>query len=80
GDSVDYSNGFKFSTRNQDNEADPRDCPYLNKGGWWFRGCHYGNLNGLYLNRSYRRRHGFEWFNWKLASYPLQITEIKMRP
>ncbi|CAC5362876.1 Fibrinogen-like protein A,Ryncolin-4,Angiopoietin-related protein 1,Ficolin-3,Ficolin-1-B,Techylectin-5A,Ficolin-2,Ryncolin-1,Tenascin-R,Fibrinogen-like protein 1,Angiopoietin-1,Tenascin-X,Fibrinogen C domain-containing protein 1-A,Tenascin-N,Ryncolin-3,Tenascin,Techylectin-like protein,Fibrinogen C domain-containing protein 1,Fibrinogen gamma chain,Ryncolin-2,Angiopoietin-related protein 6,Techylectin-5B,Angiopoietin-related protein 2,Microfibril-associated glycoprotein 4,Fibrinogen alpha chain,Ficolin-1- len=47
-DSLTYHNGCKFSTMDQDNDYDKRDCAKKAKGGWWYKTCHKSNLNGIY--------------------------------
>ena len=36
GDSLDYHNGRKFSTRDRDNDKDSGSCAQIYKGAWWF--------------------------------------------
>ncbi|XP_052061294.1 ficolin-1-like [Mytilus californianus] len=47
-DRLTYHNGCKFSTMDQDNDYDKRDCAKKAKGGWWYKTCHQSNLNGIY--------------------------------
>ena len=37
GDSLDYHNGRKFSTRDKDNDEGGRNCAQIYKEGWWFK-------------------------------------------
>ncbi|KAM7004258.1 tenascin-X-like [Passerculus sandwichensis] len=59
GDALSYHSGSPFSTRDRD-PRDPRDrrdpsgrprpppCAVAYGGAWWYRNCHYANLNGRY--------------------------------
>lgn len=59
GDALSYHSGSPFSTRDRD-FRDPRDrrdpsgrprpppCAVAYGGAWWYRNCHYANLNGRY--------------------------------
>ena len=47
GYSLTYHNRQKFTTRDQDSDADSRNCAQLYKGGWWYYACYGSNLNGL---------------------------------
>ncbi|CAG2198123.1 Angiopoietin-related protein 1,Veficolin-1,Ficolin-1-A,Angiopoietin-1,Fibrinogen C domain-containing protein 1,Ryncolin-1,Tenascin-N,Angiopoietin-related protein 7,Angiopoietin-related protein 6,Ficolin-3,Fibrinogen C domain-containing protein 1-B,Fibroleukin,Fibrinogen-like protein 1,Ficolin-1,Ficolin-1-B,Fibrinogen beta chain,Angiopoietin-4,Tenascin-R,Ryncolin-2,Techylectin-5B,Fibrinogen C domain-containing protein 1-A,Protein scabrous,Microfibril-associated glycoprotein 4,Fibrinogen-like protein A,Rynco len=50
GDSLKYHNNQAFSTKDEDNDSDSSDCADRYKGAWWYRECHYSNLNGLCRN------------------------------
>ncbi len=42
---------MKFSTKDQDNDADEYyHCAKQDKSGWWFNGCSAVNLNGHYYS------------------------------
>ncbi len=81
GDSLTYQNGQKFSTKDQDNDVHSSiDCAQHFTGAWWFRDCHYSNLNGLYLNGHHTRQYnGINWRHWKGNYYSLKGTEMKVR-
>jgi len=75
-----WHNGFKFSTRDQDNDRYDGHCAQRYKGGWWFSGCHASNLNGLYHGGShYSNSDGVEWWTWRGHNYSLKFTEMKLR-
>ena len=68
GDSLAYHNGYRFSTRDQDNDACSCNCAQLWDGGaWWYRHCFTSNLNGVYST----------YFYW--VGYYLSFSEMKMR-
>ena len=84
GDSLDNDsyghNGFRFSTRDQDNDAISDSCAQLYKGGWWYNRCHISNLNGLYHGGPHSSlADGVNWWTWKGFYYSLKFTEMKLR-
>ena len=74
-------NGSPFSTRDQDNDAQLSEhCAQLYKGAWWYRGCHYSNLNALYHGGTHSSfADGVNWYTWKGFYYSLKFTEMKVR-
>jgi len=81
GDSLTWHKGQKFSTLDQDNDADSRSCSALYKGGWWYRSCHVSNLNGPYLGGPHDSyADGIEWKAWTGYYYSLKGSEMKIRP
>ena len=82
GDSLDYHDGHRFSTRDQDNDAQSGHCAQKLKGGWWYRSCHHSNLNGLYYpSGPYSSYYydGVVWGSWKGYNHSRKVTEIKVR-
>ncbi|KAM3911203.1 ficolin-2-like [Leptodactylus fuscus] len=80
GDSLSYQNGMKFSTRDQDNDADTRSCADMYKGAWWYNGCHKSNLNGLYFPGKHDSfANGINWESGKGYNYSYKRSEMKIR-
>ena len=46
GDNLSYHNGEAFSTIDKDNDPNSVNCAETYKGAWWYKDCHYANLNG----------------------------------
>jgi len=78
GDSLDYHNGYPFTTKDQDNDSHSGNCAMQYKGAWWYRHCHTSNLNGIYHNGSYTGGDGLRWNSWKSDS--AKRAEMKIRP
>ena len=81
GDSLTQHNGYKFSTRDQDNDAySANNCAQVFKGAWWFDNCHNSNLNGLYHGGSHSSyADGVNWYTWRGYRYSHKFTEMKLR-
>ena len=45
GDALTYHSGQKFATYDKDTST---NCARDYKGGWWYKTCHYSNVNGLF--------------------------------
>ena len=81
GDSLDYHNGMKFSTRDNDNDDwSSGNCAQTYHGGWWFNNCITSHLNGPYHhNPVISPGTGIMWYRWKGWAYSLKFTEMKTR-
>eukprot|EP00058_Branchiostoma_floridae_P005606 XP_002591094.1 hypothetical protein BRAFLDRAFT_108703 [Branchiostoma floridae] len=69
-DSMSYSNGRQFSSRDVDRDGKAGgSCATQLAGGWWFNYCSFSNLNGPYYRPEYYRAGstGFAlfWRHWK---------------
>ncbi|XP_071880896.1 tenascin-X isoform X17 [Anas platyrhynchos] len=78
GDAMSYHAGSPFSTRDRDPRRRPRPCAIAYTGAWWYRNCHYANLNGRY-GTPYDHQ-GINWFPWKGFEFSIPFTEMKLRP
>ncbi|XP_061176977.1 fibroleukin-like [Saccostrea echinata] len=65
GDSLIYHNGSKFSTKDQDNDRDGGNCATSWLGAWWYKSCHYSNLNGQYAQSALIGDKYPIWYRWK---------------
>ena len=77
GDSLAYHNLMKFSTKNNDNDQSSYNCALTWTGAWWYKDCHWANLNGRYGDN--RNSKGINWYTWKGWEYSLPFTEMKVR-
>ena len=58
-DKLQYHNGMKFSTKDQDNDKAGGHCSVTwGDGGWWYNNCYESNLNGIYNTTSLQ---GIKW-------------------
>ncbi len=80
GDSLDYHNGAKFSTKDRDNDTGSDNCAQDRGGAWWYKSCAYSNLNGPYLESAERTWKSVNWYHWKNAENALKHAQMKMRP
>ena len=73
-------NGMKFTTKDRDNDLHNNgNCAHWFKGGWWYRACHYSNLNGPYLGGPHASEgKGVNWYHWRGYYYSLKFTEMKL--
>ncbi|XP_064408018.1 tenascin-X isoform X2 [Latimeria chalumnae] len=78
GDSLHYHDGSIFSTKDRDPSKHIAPCALSYKGAWWYKNCHFANLNGLY--GSTKDHQGINWYDWKGFEFSIPFTEMKMRP
>ncbi|CAG2196068.1 Ficolin-1-A,Ryncolin-1,Fibrinogen C domain-containing protein 1,Tenascin-N,Angiopoietin-related protein 7,Ficolin-3,Fibrinogen C domain-containing protein 1-B,Fibrinogen-like protein 1,Ficolin-1,Ficolin-1-B,Tenascin-R,Ryncolin-2,Techylectin-5B,Fibrinogen C domain-containing protein 1-A,Microfibril-associated glycoprotein 4,Fibrinogen-like protein A,Ryncolin-3,Tenascin-X,Ficolin-2,Tenascin,Angiopoietin-related protein 2,Techylectin-5A,Ryncolin-4 [Mytilus edulis] len=72
GDSLDYSNGQAFTTKDRDNFPVGKNCAIRRQGAWWYKHCAESNLNGVY-------REGIEWYHWKKNSHSMKSSSMMIR-
>lgn len=79
-DSLSYHNGKMFSTYDADNDENSGQCAKSFSGAWWYRSCHYSNLNGLYQwVGETQNADGVVWNSGKGPVIFLKFTEMKVR-
>ena len=79
GDGLARQKDQQFSTRDQDNDDDPRHCAELYPGGWWFEHCHNSQLNGVYHNvPQTEHSQGIQWFPYKRYYYSFKGASMSV--
>eukprot|EP00794_Sanderia_malayensis_P002451 gene2451-2822_t len=80
GNSLSYQKNMQFSTKDKDNDQDSRNCARTYHGAWWYRGCHYSNLNGLHPSKGVvSTASGISWYTWKGKYDTIKFSEMKLR-
>ncbi|XP_024212891.2 tenascin-X isoform X2 [Pan troglodytes] len=79
GDSMSYHSGSVFSARDRDPNNLLISCAVSYRGAWWYRNCHYANLNGLY-GSTVDHQVRVSWHHWKGFEFSVPFTEMKLRP
>jgi hypothetical protein len=78
---MEYHDGFKFSTLDQDNDIRiDGNCAVTWHGAWWYGNCHYSNLNGEYGGPGVTGTRYNIWYYWKNKEEPLKRTTMMVRP
>jgi len=74
-----YYNNNTFSTKDADNDNDPRrSCANTYKGGWWFNGCWLSmHVNGVYKLLGNQYPESIFW-NYSTNLQP-EFVEMKVR-
>ncbi|XP_062551155.1 microfibril-associated glycoprotein 4-like isoform X1 [Armigeres subalbatus] len=77
-DALSYHSGVKFSTFDRDNDEHETNCASTYIGAWWYKACHYSNLNSRYGPNGLPNRI-VVWRKWKGDSYALKKTRMMMK-
>ncbi|KAI5091247.1 microfibril-associated glycoprotein 4 [Silurus meridionalis] len=83
GDSLELSNGQKFSTFDKDQDSNEEgNCAKSYLGAFWYNKCHHANPNGIYLwgRDGTLFAIGNVWYHWKGYDYGLKSITMKIRP
>ncbi|VDI83121.1 Hypothetical predicted protein [Mytilus galloprovincialis] len=84
GDSLYYSNGQAFTTKDKDNDPWTNrhyngNCGILRSGSWWYNDCGYSGLNGLYTEGGKGSYKGIFWYHWKNNTYSMKSSSMMIR-
>ncbi|XP_062598058.1 ryncolin-1-like isoform X1 [Saccostrea cucullata] len=78
GDSLKYHNGYKFTTKDQDNDRHGGNCARQYHGGWWYKYCYTSNLNGQNAKSAVTDTKSIVWQGWK-GNEALKRTVMMIR-
>ncbi|KAI8747778.1 BgiBFREP12.17 [Biomphalaria glabrata] len=78
GDSLSVHNNMFFTTFDRDNDIHSGyNCAEHSSGAWWYRYCHYSNLNGQWGSTSGYK--GMIWYELTGWSNSVSFSEMKIR-
>ena len=81
--SLKFHDGMKFSTFDKDQDTWKKNCASVYFGGFWYKNCHAGNPNGLYLWGKVPKSkygEGIMWYHFRGHYYSLKSISMKIRP
>lgn len=76
GDSMSYHSGSVFSARDRDPNNLLISCAVSYRGAWWYKNCHYANLNGLYGSTVDHQVGAVEAAGWALGHSGLEGSHV----
>ena len=82
GDSMSYHNGAYFTTKDSDHDHSHWvNCAQRYHGAWWYKTCHYSNLNGFYYRGGKHSSYadGINWYHWKGHYYSMKTVTMKIK-
>ena len=72
-DSLNYNSGYQFSAK------DTSSCAVQRKGAWWYHGCTWANLNGIYPMDSTRHIDRMGWYYMTNSWGRITFSEMKIK-
>lgn len=78
GDSLAYHKGMSFSTKDRDHDLSIHNCATKSKGAWWYKTCHFSNLNGPYVNEQ-RDWDSNSWYHLNNLYDGLKMTRMMIK-
>ncbi|KRF99904.1 uncharacterized protein Dwil_GK27190 [Drosophila willistoni] len=74
---TEYNLNQKFTTYDQDNDEDVKNCAEAYKGAWWFKSCKGPNPLALYSkNERSSELSSMSWNGWT----PIKTIQMLIRP
>ncbi|XP_078318626.1 uncharacterized protein LOC111102662 [Crassostrea virginica] len=78
-DRLNYHNGMKFSTPDQDNDRESgSSCAQRYHGAWWYKYCYESNLNGKYMGPNVIDHKSMNWM-WASIGESFKTSRMMIR-
>ena len=71
-------NGMKFSTKDKDQDQSSQNCAVRWTGAWWYKNCHYSNLNGENFGYAKEDATSMCWCGFPQSGRQISLKTIKM--
>ena len=78
-DSLAYHNGYKFTTKDRDNDPYNANCAILHISAWWFNKCQHSTLNGRYPQLNQELLGYMTWYSSYSKFGGIIFSEMKLR-
>ncbi|XP_069132576.1 fibrinogen-like protein A [Argopecten irradians] len=77
-DAMEYSDGFQFSTYDNDNDVVGYICAVDSHGAWWYGGCSFSNLNGRYVQDTGADSRSMFWYSFYSGRNAVPMMRSRM--
>ena len=79
GDSLEYNNGMKFSTKDVDNDLYGKSCAIEGSGPWWYTLCTYTALNSIFpVDSTVTNLTVMHWYHFANDFKAITFSEMKI--
>ena len=79
GDSMNYHNGMKFSTKDRDLDTYFGNCAIHNSGAFWYKQCYAVHLNGIYPPDNLIKAKYISWYSSGTEFGRIHFVEMKLK-
>ena len=80
GDSLNYHNGMKFTTKDKDQDLrSGENCAQIKKGAWWHYTCLHSSLNSLYPTSGVNNNDYMTWYHFDESGGGIIFSEMKFK-
>ncbi|KAJ8311579.1 hypothetical protein KUTeg_010934 [Tegillarca granosa] len=81
GEALMAHSGYKFTTKDKDQDTYKDNCALVYNGAWWYNKCYSSNLNGWYVRSTKENSSSLNWYYFhKIPRHiPLKTSEMKIK-